>query len=97
MHKDKYVYNIKEKMQEFKKIRKPLKPRSNLLLSRVMKPAIMKSPVLAARRERSGLRKTKSLNYYDMRYPKPVYSPYFRSKFSKGRLTERKEIYNFEE
>ena len=91
MHKDKYVYNIKEKMQEFKKIRKPLKPRNNLLLSRVIKPAIMKSPVLAGRREGGGLRKTKSLNYYDMRYPKPVYSPYFRSTFSKGSLTERKK------
>ena len=78
IQKEKYVYNIKEKMQEFRKIKKPLN-------NPLRKPAIMKSRLLAGRREGNCLRRTKSLNYYDLRYPKPVYSPRFRSKFSKSR------------
>lgn len=65
-------------MQEFRKIKKPLN-------NPIRKPAIMKSRLLARRREGNCLRRTKSLNYYDLRYPKPVYSPRFRSKFSKSR------------
>ena len=66
-------------MQEFRKIKKPLN-------NPLRKPAIMKSRLLAGRREGGNcLRRTKSLNYYDLRYPKPVYSPRFRSKFSKSR------------
>ena len=82
MHREKYVYNIKEKMQEFRKIRKPLRAGNNPLLSKVRKPTIIKSPLLVGRREAHRLRRTKS--YHDMRFPKPVYSPRFRSKFSKG-------------
>ena len=78
IQKEKYVYNIKEKMQEFRKIKKPLN-------NPLRKPAIMKSRLLAGRREGNCLRRTKSLNYHDLRYPKPVYSPRFRSKFSKSR------------
>ena len=65
-------------MQEFRKIKKPL-------INPLRKPAIMKSRLLAGRREGQCLRRTKSLNYHDLRYPKPVYSPRFRSKFSKSR------------
>ena len=78
IQKEKYVYNIKEKMQEFRKIKKPLN-------NPLRKPAIMKSRLLAGRREGNCLRRSKSLNYHDLRYPKPVYSPRFRSKFSKSR------------
>ena len=84
MHREKYVYNIKEKMQEFRKIRKPPRAWNNPLLTKVRKPTILRSPMLAGRGEVNRVRRTKSLNYHDMRYPKPVFSPRFRSKFSKG-------------
>ena len=51
-------------------------------LDQVHTLTVLVPPVI--KRER-GVRRARSLNYYDLRYPKPVYSPRFRSKFSKSR------------
>lgn len=87
-------------MQEFRKsrpwrlrrvrsLRSPLLPRVRSLRRQ---PSLLINSVLKPQRER-GVRRSKSLNYYDLRYPKPVYSPRFRSKFSKSR--EKIRCYQF--
>ena len=66
---ERYCYNIKEKMQEFRKSHR-----------------ILKAKRLSKRRPfKVDNNSEKGSKFYKIRHPKPVYSPRFRSKFSKSR------------
>ena len=75
---EKYCYNIKEKMQDF--------PKSQGILRTIsMKMSRKPLSMLLKANGRCNERKRTESKYYHLRYPKPVYSPRFRSKFSKSR------------